>query len=201
MIINMVPQRRVRDNIISSNAMPAIHIKVYPPLKFLWVQKFVVMESHHVEMYLFAETEGDNIKRLLTVQFEGYLPDNDFTYDYDVTRKVRLGAHDYLHDTGVLKLDAVLKRRPEGDIAAWVTWLRSQDYDYDKWNELIYSRFVRVIDVGKRNEILFLYFENLKDLGYGVDDLVSGGKHSGMLAGLSVQVDQRALDSFSVIKG
>lgn len=201
MIINMIAQRRVRDNILSSGAMPAIHFKINPPFRFLWTQRFVVMETQHVELFLFAEVDGNNVKRVLTFQFEGYLPDNAYTYDYEITRTVRLGGSDYLHDTGVLRLDAVLKRRPEGDIAAWVTWLRQHGYAYDKWNELLYSRYVRVLDKAHRNELLILYFENLKLTEYRIDDLLAGGRASGMLAGLGVQAHTRALDTFAVIKG
>lgn len=204
MIINMTPQRHVTDNVLVSGAMPSIQIRVHPPLTSLTALKFVVMETQHVELYLFAERDEDgHLKRALTVQFEGYLPDNNFRYDYDLTHKVRLGDFDYLHDTGVLKLDAALKRRPEGDLAAWVGWLKTNGggESYPNWNELIYSRYVRLLDRARRDEILILYFENLKDLGYTVDDLVSGGPRAGDLPGLSAGVRQRALASFSVVKG
>lgn len=204
MIINMTPQRRVRDNIISSGAMPAIHIKVDPPLKHLTTLKFIVMETQHVELYLFGDRDDSgHVKRLLTVQFEGYLPDNDFRFEYEINQKVRLGGFDYLHDTGVLKVDAALKRRPESDLAAWVAWLRQHGSGerHDSWNEFIYSRYVRLLDLGRRNELLILYFENLKDLGFSVDELVSGGARAGELSHLSTEVSKRALDSFSIIKG
>lgn len=201
MIIKLSPHRRVLDNVIISNGLPSIRLRVAPELVYLGELKFTLMDVSRVELFLFAQAERDNLQRILTVQFEGYLPDNTYCYEYPQMPTVRLGEHDYLTDGGVLRLDSVLKRRPEGDIAYWVSWLRAKGFRYPQWNELVYRRFVRLLDKANRNELLILYFENLKPTGYNADYLLSEHTNPDIRAGLIDQTYHNALNTIKVIQG
>ena len=202
MLIHLTPQRRVNNNVVTSSAMPAIRVKVHESLNYLGNYKFIIMDMAKVDLYLFAETEDSNIKRLFLVQFEGYLPDNEYSYDYPIKDQITLGKNLYLHDGGILKLDRVQERRPEGDIAKWIHWLQEKGFAYELWKELAYHRFVRLIDSAKRNELLMIYFENLQDQGLQADNLLNkdGAQHE-QLPGLLEAVQKRALESFEIAQG
>lgn len=202
MIIPMSPRRRVQNNTIHSNAMPSITIEVDSSLQFISEMKFTRMEVCAIQLFLFAEVDGKNIKRLLTLQFETYLPGNSYSFEYPrLTTDVQIGNKNYLTDGGILKLDAVLKKTGEGDIAYWVEWLKRDGYDYQQWKELAYSRFVRVLDKSARTEFLIVYFENLQQHGFHADDLLKDGQHKDKLPQLKQVVHQNALDAITVVKG
>jgi hypothetical protein len=201
MMISASPQRSVQNNILTSHAMPNISLRVSNHFAYLGNLKFTVIEVTSIDLFLFAVTEGNDIKRLLTIQFEGYLPDNDYTYDYPVDQTVRLGANQYLADGGVVKLGGARKRRPEGDIAYWTRWLQEQGYDFEKWNEMGYRRFVRVLDRARKNELLILYFENLRYLGFTADGLLKNGSAAAQMPQLMQAMYDRALLSLDVLEG
>jgi hypothetical protein len=201
-IIKMAPHRRVVDNVITSHGLPDIKIEVSPDFRFLGELKFTLLDAARVEAFLFVEEdEVHQIKRLFIAQFEAYLPDNNYTYQYPEMDRVRLGDHDYMTDGGVLILERVVKRRPEGDIAEWVRWMQTQGFDHHRWNELAYRRFVRVVDRVQRSELLLLYFENLRTRAVKADDLLTCGHSDPRVSELETQVHASALKSFAIVQG
>lgn len=198
----MAPHRRVVDNIVTSHGLPQIKIQVSRQLRYLGELKFTLLDVARVEAFLFAEEDDvHQIKRLFIAQFEAYLPDNQYTYQYPEMDRQRLGDHDYMTDGGTLILERVLKRRPEGDIAEWVRWMHTQGYDYHRWNELAYRRFVRVVDRVQRSELLLLYFENLRTRAVRADDLLTRGHSDPRVSELETQVLHSALKTFSIAQG
>lgn len=202
MIIKMTPHRRAVDNLVTSHGLPDIKIRVADTLRYMGELKFTLMDAARVEMFLFAEDDVNyQFKRIFVVQFEGYLPDNDFRYEYPALEQVQLGQHGYMTDGGVLMLDRVMKRRPEGDIAVWVNWLKQQGYDPRLWNDMGYRRFVRLVDKSQRNEILLLYFENLYTQEERAEELLRAGESDPRLLELKAQVHANALRSFLIEQG
>ncbi len=204
MIIRMSPHRRVNDdNVLVSHGMPPIRLQVVPRLTLRTHLKFTMADVAYVEAFVFGETDlhGTRIDRLLVVQFEGYLPDNTYSYDYPDMDVVKLGQHDYLSDGGVLKLDALLRRRPEGDIKHWVMALKAQGYDPLRWNDLAYQRYVRILDRARRSELLLLYFENLDLHGQRADSLLYDPARAEDLRAVKAAVRASARLAFSVVQG
>ncbi len=81
----------------SNRILPSIRVRFDKRLKYVGSQKFILYERAQVEQHFFvaADKQG-RIKRLYMVQFEGYLPNINATYDYPVTKTVDLGGQTYL---------------------------------------------------------------------------------------------------------
>lgn len=201
MIIKFSPKRVVSHQTLKSNSLPEIAIEVDDALRYLGEMRFTLIDVSRVELFLFAESVEQVVQRLFVVQFESYLPDNNFTYQYDPMEKVRLGEHNYLTDSSALKFDRVLRRRPEGDIAHWLHWLKRQGYDYTRFNDMIYQRFVRILDKFARSEMLMLYFENLSLYNLTADDLLKDGIGATRLPELRAALYQHFSQSIKVTQG
>ncbi len=201
MIIKFAPKRVVSQQTLKSNALPDITLEVSDKLPYLGEMRFTMTDIARVELFLFAEAIEDVIQRLLVVQFEGYLPDNNFTYQYGAMETVRLGKHDYLTDSSALKFDRVLRHRPEGDIAHWLHWLKREGYDYTRFNDVIYQRFVRILDKSARSEMLMLYFENLSLYNLTADDLLKDGPGAHRLPELRAALYEHFMQSVKVTQG
>ena len=184
-------QRTVDGNTLSSTAMPPIRIKVDDAFQYAGALHFILYDVAHVDVFLFVVAEQHHIRRLLIVQFEGYLDDNDYTYDYPITQTITLGAHGYLTDASAVNLPLLIQERPDSEIARIVTFLR------DKGNrmadDVISQRFVRLVDEARRNEILLFYGEELTDTSLAAD-LASGGQ-------IAQDLQERALASFTIVEG
>lgn len=201
MIIKFAPKRVVSGQTLKSNNLPEITIEVSDTLHYVGEMRFTLIDVSRVELFLFAESVEQVVQRLFVVQFESYLPDNNFTYQYGPMEKVRLGQHDYMTDSSALKFDRVLRRRPEGDIAHWLHWLKRQGYDYTRFNDMIYQRFVRILDKFARSEMLMLYFENLNLYNLTADDLLKDGTGAHRLPELRAALYEHFRQSVKVTQG
>src|SRR5690349_18241439 len=90
-------QRRVVDQTIISEALPAIEITVDPSFVFVGILSFVLKEIALVERVIFAEQQDSKTIRLFIVQFEGALESADVTYKFQITNPLQLGNHNYHH--------------------------------------------------------------------------------------------------------
>lgn len=201
MIIRFSPKRSFKNRVLTSNGMPEISLKVEEPLDFLGDLRFTLNDAARVEVFLFAQPHGQTLQRLLVVQFESYLPDNSYRYQYDPMETITLGSSEYMTDGGALKFDRVLRRRPEGDIAHWLYWLKNKGYNHEHFNDMLYQRFVRVLDKSARSEILILYFENLERYELKADDLLKGGVGAHRLPELRAQLMKHFHESVSFLEG
>jgi hypothetical protein len=90
-------QRRVLNNTIISDALPALEIKVDPAFEFVGILSFVLKEIALVERVIFVDKQSAETTRLFIVQFEGVLDEVAFTSNYRISNPNRLGQYNYHH--------------------------------------------------------------------------------------------------------
>jgi hypothetical protein len=151
--------RQVKHQILTSTSLPAIRVKFDDKFKYAGMQKFILYERAQVEQYFFVDADNQQrIKRMYMVQFEGYLPSVDATYNYPVTETVTLGGQTYIVNAeSIPNVSAALKQNPQSDAARAASFLESKGYRMSE--SIRFQRFVRLVDEAKRNEIIFLYIE------------------------------------------
>lgn len=153
------PLRTVKGQVLTSTSLPSIRLKFDKHFKYAGTQKFVLYGRSQAEQFFFIDTDRNGqIKRMYLVQFEGYLPNIDATYDYAVTETVALGGQTYIANSdSVPNVSALLKQEPESDAARAVAFLTNKGFHLPE--SLKYRRFVRLVDDAKRNEFILLYIE------------------------------------------
>ena len=144
---------------LTSTSLPAIRLKFDKHFKYAGTQKFILYGRSQAEQFFFIDTDKTGqITRMYLVQFEGYLPNTNATYDYAVTETVPLGGQTYIANSdSVPNVSALLKQEPESDAARAVTFLTNKGFHLPE--ALKYRRFVRLVDDAKRNEFILLYIE------------------------------------------
>lgn len=152
--------RRVKGQILTSTDSPSLRVKFDKRFRYVGSQKFVLYERAQVEQYFFVDADDQRqIRRLYMVQFEGYLPKVDATYDYPLTKTVNLGGQTYITNAEVIPhVPAALKQNPQSDVAHAASFLESQGYRISE--SIMYQRFVRLVDKAKRHELILLYVED-----------------------------------------
>ena len=88
-------QRSVEGRTLSSRELPPLRIKFGKEFKYVGAQSFVLYGNAQVEQHFFVDADGGRIRRMFLVQFEGYLPTNTHTYDYQIKDTVNLGGLDF----------------------------------------------------------------------------------------------------------
>jgi hypothetical protein len=199
-IVDNSPTRTLDGNVLVSSDLPPITVEVDPGLDFIGRLRFPLYGIADADIFVFGEPGPDGIvKRSLVVQFEGYLDNNTHTYNYAMPRKVRLGEHDYMHDYYARNLRGSAERSPDSDGAHVSRLYREKGYSQPE--EAIWVRLIRIIGEDRRRELLFIYLENLADLGHTAAELGDEGPLPEEHSALADSLRERALKAFKVTAG
>ena len=188
--------RTVLNNVIHSENLPVVQIQIDPQFSYVGNINFILYNVAHVEQHHFiVADEQKRIQRLLWFQFEGYLDNNNHTYNYSGLETMQLGHLNFLHDADVLNIDADYKERPTSDSAHVVEFFKEKGYPFG--GDSMFKRLVW-LDADLRNELMIIYSEDLASPGFSASDLAKGGSHAMEWASLSKSLHERALSSFTV---
>jgi hypothetical protein len=152
--------RVVKGRVLTSAKLPAIRMRFDKRFKYVGSQKFVLYGRAQAEQHFFVDADARRrVRRMYMLQFEGYLPGIDASYNYEVKETVKLGGMDYMVNVeNVPNVKAALGQQPESDAARAVAFLEGKGYSVGE--SVRYQRFVRLVDESKRNEFIMLYVED-----------------------------------------
>lgn len=167
--------REVKGQVIKSPALPAVDLEFGKDFKYVGGHKFVLYDVANAEQHFFVDADKDRrVKRMYWIQFEGYLPTNDHTYDYKGTKSVMIGGLDFIADAWARNIKAN-PGRPDGDGARGRAFLESKGYRLVS-DDVISQRLLHYIGAKKRDELMIIYLEDMSPLGLTAADVNKGGK-------------------------
>ena len=167
--------RTVSGNDLVSENDPAVLLRFDPAYRHIGGQKFVLYGVADTEQHFFVETTADDkLKSIYWVQYEAYLPDNSYTYDYDDSPlRVTLGDHEFYTDTAIVEVDPNRKRRRGTDGAMMREFLASRGYAIP--SDFAYARLVYLTDQTRRKELMIIFIDDLASQGLTAAELKEGG--------------------------
>jgi hypothetical protein len=193
-------QRRVKGHTLTSTELPPVTIKFAKAFKYVGTQGFILYENARVEQYFFvANDDQRHIKRMFMVQFESYLPSNDYTYDYKISNTINLGGLDFMYDASVVNVPLFRKQYPNSDAGRAAAFLEAKGYNLGG-EDIMFERFIRLVDETRRNELLVVYYENLSGTGLTAADLSGKGRAAGQRDKMFEELWKRAIKSFTILK-
>jgi len=192
-------ERVVKGRALTSTRMPPVRITVGEAFRYAGSQRFVLYDSAQVEQYFFVEAgRGGAPRRVIIVQFEGYLPSNTHTYDYRIDKKVSLGGLEFMTDSSAGNPELVRQHRPDSDTDRAVRFLESKGHR--PAGDFASQRFVHLADEARRNELLILYVESLAGTDLSPADFTGEAGGDARREGAQKGLLERALKSFTVTK-
>lgn len=168
-------ERTVVGNDLVSERDPAAVLRFDPAYRYLGGHKFVLYGVADTEQHFFvATTDDDKLESVFWVQYEAYLPDKRYTYDYDDSPlRQTLGDLEFYTDTEVFSYDPTVKRRRGTDGAMARQFLASKGYSYPR--EVAYARLVYLTDASRQKELMIIFMDDLSARGLTADELQEGG--------------------------
>jgi hypothetical protein len=167
--------RTVSGRVLTSPDTPAVRLEFDKSFKYIGSQSFVLYDVANAEQHFFVDANKDGrIKRFFWVQFEGYLPTNNHSYDYKSPKVVNMGGLDFFADAYARSLKGNMGR-PDSDGNRARAFLESKGLRMSG-TEILQQRLVHIVDKEKRNELMFIYIEDLNDFALTAADLNEGGK-------------------------
>ena len=190
------PERKVEGTLLVSARQPHVNINVPAGLAYVGATRFVLYGNADCEIHLFVESGADGmVKRLVWVQFEGYLPEKpEARYGYNSPRHATLGGLDFFLDLYPRAMgDAVRagsdREHVEAMLAAHGARLAAG---------MMYVRLVHLLDEQKRRELMIIYGEPLPDQSIAPADLMPGGSHASEWPALSDPLAARAIGALRI---
>lgn len=165
----------VSGNDLVSNADPDVILRFDPAYHHVGGQKFILCGVADTEQHFFVETTDDNkLKSAYWVQYEAYLPDNSYRYDYDDSPlRVMLGDYEFYTDTDVVERDPNRKRRRGADGTLARQFLANNGYVFP--DNHAYARLVYLTDDSRRKELMIIFIDDLAAYGLTASELMEGG--------------------------
>jgi hypothetical protein len=182
-----------------STQLPNVLIEVAKPFKYVGGHAFILYGVADAEQHFFVDADKDGrIKRMYWIQFEGYLPTNTHSYDYQVTKTVKIGGLEFIADAYARNIKAN-PGRPDSDGNRARAFLASKGFNLAS-DEVLSQRLVHLVDEAKRNELMIIYLEDLTPMKLTAADLAPGGKAKDKWEKISKGLLGRATKSLKILR-
>jgi hypothetical protein len=114
---------------MASSRFPGVTLEFAPEFKYAGGQLFRQREAADVEQHFWVEAdEHKTIRRMFWIQHQGFLANNDFTYESDEDPQFDYGGLRWLRAEG-LQSPPLEEVDPESDFARMRTYLRAKGYN------------------------------------------------------------------------
>ena len=167
----------VSAGILTSRADPAVNIMFNEDYDYIGGQTFELYGTADVEQHFFVEERPDgSLKSFFWLQFEGFLPSNDYTYDYtDSPLRVEIDGLNFYTDTAA-GIDVRFWRLGSPGTDGYLVRKFLADKGYSYPDEYFYARLVHIPDLARRKELLIIFIDDLKPSGFAASELREGGE-------------------------
>ena len=172
--------RSVTGNTLFSQDDPPVRMTFDEGFEYIGGQKFILYGTADVEQHFFVEEHPDGtLKSFFWLQFEAFLPDNDYTYDYSGSPlRLQIGAFDFYTDTAAGASNWLMPLGWPGT-DGYLARKFASDKGYAMPDEYAYARLVHIPDDMSRKELLIIFMEDLAPTGWTGESLREGGEHEG----------------------
>jgi hypothetical protein len=128
---------------------------------------------------------------------QGYYPGNQGSYKYGTPNPAKLAGDVYQHNVFIYDNDQSAQDNSGSESDLTRKFIRDKGYEWE--SQLVMSRFARIVDESRKNEIIFFYFDNLRHYTTKrVSDFPEGSKTAEQKAILNA-VDANSRAAFTVI--
>ena len=191
-----MPDRRFEDGALFSDVSPPMRMRIDPSFEYLGASSLELKGLALAERHCLVDAEDGRVRRMLVVQFEGFLASNEEIYRYRLPDPVVLGGETYGTWVFCYSLAEAVAEDPAAESADLLRVLSEHALMLD--DEQIIARFARIVGEDARHEVLVFFHENVRDLGYSLPELCEDGVVRPELAGVADALRQRALASFVI---
>lgn len=190
-------KRTVTNQVLASSDLPKISVKVDGALKYVGKFDFVLKGMAKGERFVFVDADRDkNVNRLFIAQFEGFLPGQPHTYNYNFDKAETMAGYRFRQNTYAYSNSEAERESPDAEAALTARFLRERGYKLE--DELMMSRFLTVPDAERRNELILFYLENVSKTGKKIADFYAGDNETDVWREISVGLTARSRKAFAV---
>lgn len=152
-----VAERRIVENTVVSENSPALAIRVAPELVYLGRHAIRIRDVAAGERIVFAEHSAGDVKRMLILQYEGFLPGIDEQYRYNLSNSPVVAGYPFRSNAYAFDMTVSRRENPGGEAADTARFLEAKGLTFP--NIWMMWRSLTVTDAARRNELIIFYVE------------------------------------------
>jgi hypothetical protein len=186
--------RTVRGSGLRSRSLPAVTIHVQRSFRYLGRFSFALGSDFEGERYVFADAEGQSLRRLLIVQFERVRTSSPEVYRYSFEKAERIGSLSFIQNTFAFRGAQNIAAQPRDEGEMTNNFLISRGFrNPDLW---LAARFVTLGAADRKSEMIVFYMEGNDQ--YHLSDLYAGDEPTAAWRRIKPEVVTRARAAFDV---
>lgn len=152
--------RTIDGQVVTSSALPPVRIEIDPAFRYIGRMPFTIRNVAGGERIVFADAQGKTIRRMVVLQFEGFLPGVDEIYRYDFSRAREIGGLRW-RDNAWVYCTAAQIAAGGNEGTQMHRWLAEQGHQTPDV-QLMY-RFLTLGDERRKDELIIFYLEGSDD--------------------------------------
>ena len=164
----------VSENTLILESLPGLHLAISSELGHLGNTSFRLDDRTQVDVFLFAETRGDSLRRFVKVQLETLIDDTADDFHWTGVDTVQIAGAEYYRGYWCFDAAEVSSERPDSDTAETQRWLARGGHSQE--GVFVGTRLARVFNDG-RSELLVFYGESTRITGVDCEDEDAAMKH------------------------
>lgn len=150
-------ERRIIENTVVSEHNPALAIRVDPALAYLGRHAIRIRDVAAGERIVFADHSAGSVKRMLIMQYEGFLPGIEEQYRYNLSNSPVVAGYPFRSNAFAFDLAVSRRENPGGESADTARFLEAKGLTFP--NIWMMWRSLTVTDAARRNELIIFYVE------------------------------------------
>ena len=184
------------DGVLISREDPSLAIDVADEFKFVGRHPFTIRDVAAGERFVFVQAEDHQVKKLLMIQFEGFLPGVDDFYRYDLSGKPVVANYPFRSNGYAFNIVEAIIANPKSESAATYPFLESKGYSVP--DELMMWRSLTVADEARKKEMIVFYIEDVKSVGFALADFYVDDSETDVWINIQKELEIRANDAFRI---
>jgi len=158
--VNANARRHRKGKTVISEEFPKAQISIGKGFRFMGTQRVNLLGNAEAEQYIFAKRgRGSIVERFYLIQFEHYLPTNNFTYSYASMPAIRMGDLPFNYDVKSWPDLGPLLMEDKSDGAAMEQLLAKRHLSLP--HDAAVVRMFHIPSADRRMELMILYGEAL----------------------------------------
>lgn len=157
-------------NIVVSKSKPALAIKVANDIPFLGRHAIRIGDVAAGERLVFADLDGNSVKRMVILQFEGFMPTvPDATYRYNFEDRPVVAGYPFRSNPFSFDLPLAREENPGSESSDTAVFLESRGIAPPKTWMMWRSLTAELPE--RRDELIIFYVENGDSMGVAISDI------------------------------
>ena len=186
--------RYVNDGVLISRSDPTLAIDVNDSFAYAGRHPIRIRDLAAGERFVYVDADDREIRRMLIMQFEGFLPGVDGHYRYDLSESPVVANYPFRSNPYAFDLQRSIDANPGGESADTNEFLTNLGYRVPR--QWMMWRSLTIADTARKKELILFYVEDLASTGLDISAVYENDEPTRAWVALQPGLEMRANQSF-----